>query len=85
MYILSPFINTAIDQVTGVTLTCEPVGLAIQCTVMWNVSYCHLYVCIYSYFLCYVYVYRVYIYICAHCIATYIYVCIFLSLSHKEI
>ena len=28
----------AIDQVTGVTLTCEPVGLANQCTVMWNVS-----------------------------------------------
>ena len=27
-----------IDQVTGVTLTCEPVRLANQCTVMWNVS-----------------------------------------------
>ena len=28
----------AIDQVTGVTLTCEPAGLINQCTVMWNVS-----------------------------------------------
>ena len=28
----------AIDQVTGVTLTCELVGLMNQCTVMWNVS-----------------------------------------------
>ena len=27
-----------IDQVTGVTLTCEPVRLANQCAVMWNVS-----------------------------------------------
>ena len=44
------FINTAIDQVTGVRLTCEPVELASQCTVMWNVSLLciHMYVCIYS-------------------------------------
>ena len=40
-----------IDQVTGVTLTCKPVGLANQCTVMWNVSlhntYIHSIVCQY--------------------------------------
>ena len=28
----------AIGQVTGVVLTCEPVGLINQCTVMWQVS-----------------------------------------------
>ena len=28
----------AIDQVTGVTLTCKPVGLINQCTAVWNVS-----------------------------------------------
>ena len=39
----------AIDQVTGVTFTCKPVGLANQCTVTWNVSlsitYVHNIVC----------------------------------------
>ena len=33
----------AVDQVTGVTLTCQPVGLINRCTVMWNVS---LYTCV---------------------------------------
>ena len=40
----------AIGQVTGVTLTCEPVGLINQCTVLWEVSYVlffnmHLLIC----------------------------------------
>ena len=37
MYVFTTMI-IAIDQVTGVILMCEPVGLINQCTVMWNVS-----------------------------------------------
>ena len=44
MYIIAYYVlycnfTLAIDQVTGVTLTCRPVGLINQCTVIWNVSF----------------------------------------------
>ena len=41
MHVLCNY-TLAVDQVTGVTLTCQPVRLANQCTVMWNVN---LYMC----------------------------------------
>ena len=41
------FINSAIDHVTGVRLTCGSVGLINRCTVTWEVSYSLLYVCMY--------------------------------------
>ena len=45
MFTHSDIVTTAIQQqVTGVTLTCEPVGLSIhQCNVSWNVSNMYVY------------------------------------------
>ena len=38
-FIVFTYLHTiGIDQVTGVNLTCEPMDLINQCTVMWNVS-----------------------------------------------
>ena len=42
------FYTVVIGQVTGVKLTCQPVDVINQCTVMWNVSgfsfvYIHVY------------------------------------------
>ena len=42
------FQSIAIDQVTEVNLTCEPVDLINQCIVMWNVSYCYVRMCSYA-------------------------------------
>ena len=43
------FQSVVIGQVTGVTMTCPPVDLMNECTVMWNVSNCFLYVRMYVY------------------------------------
>ena len=39
------YLHTGIDKVSGVTISCNPLDLIVQCTVVWNVRmYVHTYV-----------------------------------------
>ena len=46
-YYIYSYYYIAVGQVTGVRLTCEPVGLINRCTIKWEVSNTLLYVRMY--------------------------------------
>ena len=48
IFVFVLFQSIAIDQVTGVILTCVPVNLINQCNVTWNVSNCYVRMCLYA-------------------------------------